>query len=260
MPDFGHLWLFCTFVILSRISVVILYLALIVWGHLSKFVVISSVFLVISCVSVQVLWVLFLTFVLTLPITDCFTSQFGCFTHYFDYFWTLYAPDCGHFVVTIFSLFLKVFLWSSFTLWSFYKYLWLLWTSIQFFCFYFGYFEVTMHQILLIMVHNVILSYFKATWSFFLWLFFAFQFFCSGVTLYVSVVIWHSSVGFFWVYASLLWSYNGFMCQFYALFVDNLCTSLVILCLCCLILTIFEALSLFKAILWSFSLIVITLW
>lgn len=108
--------------------------------------------------------------------------------------------------------------------------------------------------------HNVILSYFKATWSFFLWLFFAFQFFCSGVTLYVSVVIWHSSVGFFWVYASLLWSYNGFMCQFYALFVDNLCTSLVILCLCCLILTIFEALSLFKAILWSFSLIVITLW
>lgn len=44
MPDFGHLWLFCTFVILSRISVVILYLAFIVWGHLSKFVVISSVF------------------------------------------------------------------------------------------------------------------------------------------------------------------------------------------------------------------------
>lgn len=259
MPDFGHLWLFCTFVILSRISVVILYLALIVWGHLSKFVVISSVFLVISCVSVQVLWVLFLTFVLTLPITDCFTSQFGCFTHYFDYFWTLYAPDCGHFVVTIFSLFLKVFLWSSFTLWSFYKYLWLLWTSIQFFCFYFGYFEVTMHQILLIMVIMLFCPTLRQLGASFCGCSLHFNFFARG-SHYVSVVIWHSSVGFFWVYASLLWSYNGFMCQFYALFVDNLCTSLVILCLCCLILTIFEALSLFKAILWSFSLIVITLW
>lgn len=63
----------------------------------SKFVVISSFFWVISCASVQVLWVLFLTFVLTLQSTDCFTSQFGCFTHYFDYLWRLYAADCGHF-------------------------------------------------------------------------------------------------------------------------------------------------------------------
>lgn len=95
----------------------------------------------------QVLWVVLLTFVLTLPITDCFTSQFGCFTHYFDYLWTLWS-FCGNHFLSVF----KSILWSSFTLWSFYKYLWLLWTSIHFFCFYFGYFEVTTHPILPIMV------------------------------------------------------------------------------------------------------------
>lgn len=211
MPDFGHLWLFCTFVILSRISVVILYLALIVWGHLSKFVVISSVFLVISCVSVQVLWVLFLTFVLTLPITDCFTSQFGCFTHYFDYFWTLYAPDCGHFVVTIFSLFLKVFLWSSFTLWSFYKYLWLLWTSIQFFCFYFGYFEVTMHQILLIMVIMLFCPTLRQLGASFCGCSLHFNFFARG-SHYMSL----------WSFDILLWGFFEFMRVF--------CDHIMVLC------------------------------
>lgn len=113
-------------------------------------------------------------------------------------------------------MFLKVFLWSLFTLWPFYKYQCLLLTFMHFFCFSFGYFEVITHQILLIMVIMLFYPTLRQLGASFCG-FFASQFYCSGVTLYVSVVIFYSSVFVFelmWVFcdhdASMFWVYALF--------------------------------------------------